>query len=106
MRSGGFSIWTRTRSSKWNVAAKSAATARKLIPPQPQSVRGGSERWDRFLTGTDTYPGLLTGKNCTTVPIRLEPIGAAPRGDPCTFLSVPNGRQTGFWKNKKDALVS
>jgi len=59
---------------------------------------GFADRWDRFLTGTDTYPGLLTGKNCTTVPIRLEPIGAAPRGDPCTFLSVPNGRQTGFWE--------
>ena len=38
---------------------------------------GFADWWDRFLTGTDTYPGLLTGKNCTTVPIRLEPIGAA-----------------------------
>ena len=39
---------------------------------------GFADWWDRFLTGTDAYPGLLTGKNCTTVPIRLEPIGVAP----------------------------
>jgi len=39
---------------------------------------GFADWWDRFLTGTDAYPGLRTGKNCTTVPIRLEPIGVAP----------------------------
>jgi hypothetical protein len=38
---------------------------------------GFADWWDRFLTGTDTYPGLLMG-NCTTVPVRIEPIGAAP----------------------------
>ena len=38
---------------------------------------GFADWWDRFLTGTDTHPGLLTGKKCTTVRIRLEPIGAA-----------------------------
>jgi hypothetical protein len=25
-------------------------------------------------------------------------------GGPCTFLSMPNGRWRGFWKNRKDAL--
>ena len=39
-RSGGFSIWTRTRSSKSNAAAKPVATARKLIPPQTQKCTG------------------------------------------------------------------
>ena len=38
---------------------------------------GFADRWDRFLTGTDTYPGLFTGKNCATVQIRLEQIGRA-----------------------------
>src|SRR6516225_8195293 len=31
-----------------------------------------------FLTGSDTSSGLLTGKKGTTVPIRLEPMAAAP----------------------------
>ena len=39
---------------------------------------GFADWWVRFLTGTDSYPGLLTRKNCTTVPIRLEPIAVAP----------------------------
>src|SRR6516164_4100506 len=34
---------------------------------------GFADWWDRFLIGTDTYPGLLMG-NCTTVPVRIEPI--------------------------------
>jgi hypothetical protein len=38
---------------------------------------GLADWWVRFLTGTDTNSGVLTGKKCTTVPIRLEPIGAA-----------------------------
>ncbi|MFI5353770.1 MAG: hypothetical protein ACHQZS_12515 [Candidatus Binatales bacterium] len=42
---------------------------------------GVADMWVRFLAGTDTRSGLLTwGKRCTTVPIRLEPIGAAPQG--------------------------
>lgn len=37
---------------------------------------GFADWWVRYLTGTDTYAGVLTGKKCTTVPIRLEPIPA------------------------------
>jgi hypothetical protein len=35
--------------------------------------------WVRFLAGTDTRSGLLTwSEKCKTVPIRLEPVAAAP----------------------------
>jgi hypothetical protein len=39
---------------------------------------GVADRWVRFLAGTDTQSGFLTGQPCTTVPIRLEPFVAAP----------------------------
>jgi hypothetical protein len=40
---------------------------------------GIADWWVRFLAGTDTESGLLTsGANCKTVPIRLEPVDAAP----------------------------
>ena len=39
---------------------------------------GIADRWVRFLTGTDSYAGALTGKKCTTTPIRLEPIATTP----------------------------
>lgn len=38
---------------------------------------GFADWWVRYLSGSDREAGLLTGKKCTTVPIRLEPIGAA-----------------------------
>ncbi len=38
---------------------------------------GIADRWVRYLTGSDLEPGLLTGKKCTTEPIRLEPAAAA-----------------------------
>jgi hypothetical protein len=42
---------------------------------------GLADMWVRFLAGTDTRSGLLTsGEKCKTVPIRLEPIPAAPEG--------------------------
>ena len=76
--------WTRTRSSKSNAAATSRYRAQADPAADPRVHRlmrqkyGFANWWDRFLTGTDAYPGLLTGKNCTTVPIRLERIEAAP----------------------------
>ncbi len=40
---------------------------------------GVADWWVRFLEGTDTRSGLLTwGEKCKTVPIRLEPVAAAP----------------------------
>ena len=39
---------------------------------------GVADRWVRFLEGTDTQSGLLTGEKCKTVPIRLEPAAPAP----------------------------
>ncbi len=39
---------------------------------------GFADWWVRFLSGTDTEKGLITGRLCTTVPIRLDPIAAAP----------------------------
>jgi len=40
---------------------------------------GVADMWVRFLEGTDTRSGLLTwGEKCKTVPIRLEPVKAAP----------------------------
>jgi hypothetical protein len=40
---------------------------------------GVADRWVRFLAGTDTRSGLLTGgERCNTVPIRLELVVAAP----------------------------
>jgi hypothetical protein len=40
---------------------------------------GVADWWVRFLAGTDTKSGLLTwGENCKTIPIRLEPVAAAP----------------------------
>ena len=40
---------------------------------------GLADMWVRFLAGTDTRSGLLTwGEKCKTVPIRLEPVVAAP----------------------------
>jgi hypothetical protein len=39
---------------------------------------GVADWWVRYLSGTDTQSGLLTGRTCTTVPIRLEPVEAAP----------------------------
>jgi hypothetical protein len=39
---------------------------------------GLADRWVRFLAGTDTQTGLITGQRCTTVPIRLDPVAAAP----------------------------
>ena len=40
---------------------------------------GVADMWVRFLAGTDTGSGLLTwGEKCQTVPIRLEPVAAAP----------------------------
>jgi hypothetical protein len=38
---------------------------------------GVADWWVRYLSGTDTQTGLLTGKKCTTVPIRLEPVAEA-----------------------------
>jgi hypothetical protein len=38
---------------------------------------GIADRWVRFLTGTDTQSGIVTGEKCTAVPIRLEPIAGA-----------------------------
>jgi hypothetical protein len=38
---------------------------------------GVADMWVRFLTGSDTRAGLINGKKCTTVPIRLELIAAA-----------------------------
>jgi len=35
---------------------------------------GVADRWDRFPTGTDTQKGFLTGRTCTTVPVRLDPV--------------------------------
>ena len=37
---------------------------------------GFADWWVRYLTGTDASAGVLTGKKCTTVPIRLEPLPA------------------------------
>jgi len=39
---------------------------------------GVADMWVRFLSGTDTQSGFLTGEKCKTVPIRLEPVEAAP----------------------------
>lgn len=40
---------------------------------------GVADWWVRFLEGSDTQSGLLTfGEKCKTVPIRLEPVAAAP----------------------------
>jgi len=39
---------------------------------------GVADMWVRFLSGTDTQSGLLTGEKCKTVPIRLEPVEPAP----------------------------
>jgi hypothetical protein len=40
---------------------------------------GVADMWVRFLEGSDTQSGLLTfGAKCKTVPIRLEPMAAAP----------------------------
>ena len=39
---------------------------------------GVADMWVRLLAGTDTQSGLLTGEKCKTVPIRLEPVAAAP----------------------------
>jgi hypothetical protein len=39
---------------------------------------GVADRWVRFLAGSDTQSGLLTGEKCRTVPIRLEPAVGAP----------------------------
>jgi hypothetical protein len=36
---------------------------------------GVADMWVRFLTGTDKQTGILTGKKCTTIPVRLEPVG-------------------------------
>jgi hypothetical protein len=36
---------------------------------------GIADVWVRFLAGSDTRSGLLTGEKCKTIPIRLEPIG-------------------------------
>ncbi len=36
---------------------------------------GIADMWVRFLAGSDTQSGLLTGEKCKTIPIRLEPIG-------------------------------
>jgi hypothetical protein len=33
---------------------------------------GIADRWVRYLSGSDSETGLLTGSKCTTVPIRLE----------------------------------
>ena len=57
--------------------AQADPTADPKVHQLMRQKYGFADWWDRFLTGTDTYPGLLTGKKCTTVPIRLEPIGAA-----------------------------
>jgi hypothetical protein len=38
---------------------------------------GFADWWVRFLTGTDTRKGLITGQTCTTVPIRLDPVAPA-----------------------------
>jgi hypothetical protein len=38
---------------------------------------GIADRWVRYLSGSDSETGLLTGKKCTTVPIRLEPTPTA-----------------------------
>jgi len=64
-------------------------TRRYLALPDPEAHArvhrllrekyGVADIWVRFLAGTDTQSGLLTwGKPCKTVPIRLEPAGAAP----------------------------
>jgi len=37
---------------------------------------GVADVWVRFLEGSDTQSGIINGKKCTTVPIRLEPIAA------------------------------
>ena len=34
---------------------------------------GFADWWVRYLTGSDSEAGLLTGKTCTATPIRLEP---------------------------------
>ena len=39
---------------------------------------GVADMWVRFLSGTDTQSGFLTREKCKTVPIRLEPVEAAP----------------------------
>jgi hypothetical protein len=39
---------------------------------------GVADMWVRFLTGSDTSAGLLTGEKCKTVPIRLERVAATP----------------------------
>jgi hypothetical protein len=38
---------------------------------------GFADWWVRYLTGSATERGVLTGKKCTTVPIRLEPVAPA-----------------------------
>lgn len=38
---------------------------------------GVADVWVRFLAGSDTRAGLINGKKCTTVPIRLELVGSA-----------------------------
>ena len=38
---------------------------------------GIADMWVRFLTGSDTRAGLINGKKCATVPIRLELVGSA-----------------------------
>jgi hypothetical protein len=64
-------------------------TRRYLAQPDPEAHAkvhkllrekyGMADRWVRFLAGTDTQGGLLTfGEKCKTVPIRLEPVVAAP----------------------------
>jgi len=35
---------------------------------------GVADMWVRFLTGTDKKTGILNGKECTTTPVRLEPV--------------------------------
>jgi hypothetical protein len=35
---------------------------------------GVADMWVRFLTGTDKKTGILSGKECTTTPVRLEPV--------------------------------
>src|SRR5215471_15522674 len=53
--------------------------------------------------GTNAQPNTLTLRGILAVyprgPLNLEQLIR-----PCTILTIANGRWTGFWKNKKDAL--